>query len=57
MGKLFTREQAREWLRENKLKDVKSIEDAFTPSLTVLPCRGLTIDSERFYSIMLGVTL
>lgn len=29
MGKLFTREQAREWLRDNNLKDAKSIEDAF----------------------------
>jgi ribonuclease HIII len=28
-AKLFTREQAREWLRENNLKDGKSIEDAF----------------------------
>lgn len=29
MAKLFTREQAREWLRENNLKDGKSIENAF----------------------------
>lgn len=33
MGKLFTREQAREWLRDNKLKDAKSIEDAFTAEI------------------------
>lgn len=30
MAKLFSREQAREWLRENNLKSAKSIEDAFT---------------------------
>jgi putative transposase len=29
MAKLFTREQARTWLRENNLKDGKSIENAF----------------------------
>ncbi len=29
MAKLFTREQARAWLRANNLKDGKSIEQAF----------------------------
>ena len=29
MAKLFTREQARTWLRENNLKDGNSIENAF----------------------------
>ena len=29
MSKLYTREQARQWLRENNLKDAKSIQDAF----------------------------
>ena len=29
MSKLFTREQARQWLRDNNLKDVESIESAF----------------------------
>lgn len=29
MAKLFTKEQARLWLKENNLKDAKSIEDAF----------------------------
>ncbi len=29
MAKLFTREQAQRWLRENNLKDGKSIENAF----------------------------
>jgi len=29
MTKLFTREQAREWLRENNFKDGKSIENAY----------------------------
>ncbi len=29
MAKLFTKEQARTWLRENNLKDGKSIETAF----------------------------
>lgn len=33
MGKLFTREQARQWLRDNNLKDAKSIEDAFTAEI------------------------
>jgi putative transposase len=33
MGKLFTREQARTWLRENNLRDGKSIEDAFTAEI------------------------
>ena len=29
MSKLFTREQARDWLRQNGLKDGKSITNAF----------------------------
>jgi transposase-like protein len=29
MAKLFTKEQARTWLRENNLKDGKNIEAAF----------------------------
>lgn len=29
MSKLFTREQARQWLRDNNLKDGKSIQNAF----------------------------
>lgn len=29
MAKLFAKEQARAWLRENSLKDGKSIETAF----------------------------
>ncbi len=29
MAKLFTKQQARAWLRENNLKTGKSIEDAF----------------------------
>lgn len=33
MAKLFTREQAREWLRENNLKDGKSIENAFVAEI------------------------
>lgn len=33
MSKLFTAEQARQWVRDNNLKDVKSIEDAFTAQI------------------------
>jgi len=33
-AKLFTREQAREWLRENNLKDGKSIENAFISEIS-----------------------
>lgn len=32
MGKIFTREQARQFLKENKLADGKSVEDAFIDS-------------------------
>ena len=34
VAKLFTREQAREWLRENNLKDGKSIENAFISEIS-----------------------
>lgn len=33
MAELFTREQARKFLRENKLRDAKSIEDAFSAQI------------------------
>ena len=33
MSQLFTKEQARQWVRDNNLKDVKSIEDAFTAQI------------------------
>lgn len=33
MSTLFTKEQARAWVRENNLKDVKGIEDAFTAQI------------------------
>jgi len=34
MLKLFTREQARDWLRQNCLKDEKSITNAFIAEIT-----------------------
>lgn len=33
MKKLFTKEQVRAWLKENDLKDIKSIEDAFVDQI------------------------
>lgn len=33
MKKLFTKEQARAWLKENDLKDIRSIEDAFVEQI------------------------